>query len=139
MLTSGAYRVALTGLTAALATCSTPPQSNTTPAAPSAEAEATPEADAPRTFDPNVVRVDPESTEGRILLALDAGDADTAGQLAASALAHGRDEDPHRLAWLSARASIAAGRPAVGFGTLASVAESDHPLARWAACGARGS
>lgn len=133
MLTSGAIRVALAGLTAALATCSTPRGDTTPAAAPAAEATRPPAAEpGPRTFDPDVARRDPATVEGRVLAALDAGDAEQAGQLAAAALAHGPGEDPHRLWWLSARASQAAGRPAQAYATLAAVAEASHPLAPWA-------
>ncbi len=133
MLTSGAVRVALAAMATAVATCSTPPQHNTTPAAPAAENEATtPTEEGPRTFDPDVVRRDPSSVEGQALAALEGDDPETAGRLVNEALAAGEHDDPHRLWWLSARASQAAGHPAQAFATLASVASADHPLAPWA-------
>ena len=133
MLSSGAIRVALAGLATAVATCSTPQPGNTTPAAPTAEAETTaPEEEGPRTFDPDVARRDLASVEGQVLTALDADDPEEATRLLTAALADPDAEDPHRLWWLSARASQAAGHPAQAFATLGNIAAADHPLARWA-------
>jgi len=116
-----------------MATCSTPQQGNTTPApeSPPDEVAEAPVEEAP-TFDPDVVHLEPDSAIARVRNALDVGTAELARDLAATALAHASDEELHRLWWLSARASREAGTPVEAFATLASVADSDHPLAPWA-------
>ncbi len=133
MLTSGAMRALLCVAATTIATCSTPSQGNTTPAAPEPQAEATPaERDEAPRFDPDVVQADPDSAVARVRNALEVGTPELAGQLAATALAHAEGDDLYRLWWLSARASLEAGTPVVAFATLANVANSDHPLAPWA-------
>lgn len=128
MLISGAIRLSLCGLTAAIATCSAP-QGNTTPTLP---AEVPAEAPTELAFDPDVVRPDADSAVGRVRAALDLGDPERAAAIAATALAHAEGDDLHRLWWLSARATQEAGTPARSFATLANVSESDHALAPWA-------
>lgn len=137
MLTSLALRGFVCTIAAALSTCHAPapPQHAASAEAPQPPPPAEDAPEAPRTFDPDVVRPDPESAVGRVRAALEAGDAEAAAATAAQALAHGRedqDDEVHRLWWLSARASREAGTPSRAFAVLANVAEADHPLARWA-------
>ena len=125
------------GLIAIFATCSTPQQTPTTPAEPaSARAEerareVTAEPAGP-TFDPDIVRVAPDSTIGRIRHALEVGAPELAGQLALAALPDAAPDELPRLWWLSARAARDAGTPVQAFSTFANVADADHPLAPWA-------
>ncbi|HJL18944.1 MAG TPA: transglycosylase SLT domain-containing protein [Sandaracinaceae bacterium LLY-WYZ-13_1] len=144
MLTSAAFRVLVCALATALATCHAPPRARSpraeqtpepAPAGEAAESADAPGADeprGPRRFDPDVVRPAADSAVGRVRAALEADDAERAAALAAQALAHGREDELHRLWWLSARASREAGHPSRAFATLANTADSEHPLAPWA-------
>ncbi|MBX3270897.1 MAG: transglycosylase SLT domain-containing protein [Sandaracinaceae bacterium] len=136
MVTSGAIRAALAAMAATVATCGAPEPSPTPAGRAGAERprEAAPAepARADAAFDPDVVRRDPSTAAGQILAALDAGEPERAAALATAALAAPNGEDVHRLRWLSARASQAAGRPGQASATLAHVADSEHALAPWA-------
>jgi len=119
-----AIRLFAFAFTAALSTCHAPLRS-TTPA-PTAVAPA-----APRVFDPDVVRPDPDSPLGRLRAAL-ADDPARALELAGELMGSASSEERARLAWVGARAAQQAGASERAAELFEEVAESDSALAPWA-------
>lgn len=139
MWTSLAVRGVVCTIATALSTCHAPARPRHAASATSDADHAvdpvstrSPERETPQTFDPDVVSPTPESGVTRIRAALEAGDPVRARMEAVQALAQSREDEVHRLWWLSARASREAGTPSHAFTVLENVANSSHPLAPWA-------
>jgi soluble lytic murein transglycosylase len=81
----------------------------------------------------DLAAVDPSPEVGKVRAARAQGSHDRAAQLARQARGKAQGAERARLEWLLAHAERGAGRPAQALPWLASVAQSDHPLAPWAA------
>ncbi len=127
------FRFFVGALAAALSTCHAPPRTTTVAPSPSpAPSTPAPPAQQVRVFDPDVVQPDPSSRLGRVRARLDGGDPEGALELARELLAETEGAEHVRIAYLGARAALAAGMPVRSLELLAEVASADHPLAPWA-------